>query len=230
MKIEQLNSNDHGNLRVKEIEDFGTLAEVSFVPVLLPEFALACAEFPIIFVNNPESGKLQAVAMFSLKRGKNAFVEDGNWTANYLPATIRQAPFKLLSGKDDSSELYLGIDSESDLVSETEGERLFDEDGRETAYLKKRKEELTEFAKSADMTTGFVDLLKERDLLQERTLSFEAQGKGGAVKGLLVVDEERLKAMPAEDFAGLRDRGLLSVVYAHLISLNQARRLANTAD
>lgn len=231
MKIEQLNPKDHARLRVRTFDEYSALADVSFVPILLPEFALACAEFPIVFVSNPESGKVQPVALFSLKKGKNAFVHDGNWSAHYLPATIRQAPFKLLSGKNgESAELFMGIDTESGLVSESEGERLFDEDGGETPYLQERKEHLTEFAKSSDMTAGFVDLLNERELLQERTLSFEGQGKAGTVKGLLVIDEERLKKMPTEDFIQLRDRGLLSLVYAHLISLNQARQLAGTAD
>jgi hypothetical protein len=231
MKIEQLNSNDHAGLRVKPIEDYAYLTEVTFAPLLLPEFALACAEFPIIFINQPDSGTTQPVAMFSLKRGKNAFVENGRWTAGYLPATIRQAPFKLLSAKEEgASDLYLGIDTESALVSETEGERLFDDDGRETLYLQQRKSELTDFAKHSEMTAAFVALLKERELLQERTLSFEDnQGQGGAVKGLLIVDEERLKSIPAEDFADLRNRGVLSVIYAHLISLNRTRKLASTA-
>lgn len=231
MTIEQLNSNDHAGLRVRDMDDFTSLAEISFVPLLLPEFMLAAAEFPIIFISQPDSGTIQPVAMFSLTRGKNAFVEDGRWSASYLPATVRQAPFKLLSGKDEqANELFLGIDTESDLVSASDGEPLFAEDGSETPYLEKRKEELTEFARHSEVTTAFVAMLKERELLQERTLSFESQGKGGAVKGLLVIDEERLKAMPAEEFIQLRDRGLLSVIYAHLISLHQARKLAKTAE
>ena len=41
-----------------------------------------------------------------------------------------------------------------------------------------------------------------------------------------VVDEKLIQNLPDEEFRELRDRGLLAMIYAHLVSLQQIHRLS----
>jgi hypothetical protein len=227
MNIQALHKEKHAALRVKPVDDYAYLAEVQYLPLLVTEFLHACTDMPILFLKNSETGHFQPVAMFGLKRATNAFVADGRWEAHYLPAVARQAPFRLIANDEQKDRLYVGIDTDHLTVNESEGEALFDESGNETTFLERRKQALFEYAEHAQLTRGFVELLLKHELLSQKTLTWGQDGAG--VRGLYVVDEQRLNALPADQYLDLRDRGFLAVVYAHLVSLGQVRRLSATA-
>ena len=230
MNIQSLNKETHAALRVKPPGDCAYLATVQYLPLLVTEFITACTDMPIVFIKNSETGQFQPVAMFGLQRATNAFVSaDGKWRANYLPAVARQAPFRLIASDEHPDRLFVGLDADHETVSRTEGEALFDDAGNETPFLERRRKALLEFAEHTQLTRGFIDLLLQHDLLRPRTLHYGPDGAGAGITGLYVVDEERLNALPAAEYMGLRDRGFLAVVYAHLVSLGQVRRLAATA-
>ncbi len=229
MNIQSLHKEKHAGLRVKPLSDYAYLATIQYLPLLVTEFLQACTDMPILFLKNTETGRFQPVAMFGIKRATNAFVAGGRWQAHYLPAVARQVPFRLLSSDEHPDRLYVGIDTDHDTVSDAEGEALFDESGNETPYLERRKQALFEYAEHTQLTQGFVDLLVKHDLLRQRTLTYGPNGAGAGIRGLYVVDEQRMNALPADEYLNLRDRGFLAVVYAHLASLGQVRRLAATA-
>uniref|UniRef100_A0A0N5A0B6 Tail assembly chaperone n=1 Tax=Parastrongyloides trichosuri TaxID=131310 RepID=A0A0N5A0B6_PARTI len=72
---------------------------------------------------------------------------------------------------------------------------------------------------------SFVALLKELDLFEVREATFtprNADGSAGAPQKIaeyFAVSEDKLKALPAEKLAELRDNGALGQIYAHLVSL-----------
>jgi hypothetical protein len=229
MNIQALHKEKHAALRVKPLDDYAYLAEIQYLPLLVTEFLHACTDMPILFLKNSETGRFQPVAMFGIRRATNAFVTDGRWRAHYLPAVARQAPFRLIANDEHKDRLYIGIDTDHLTVNESEGEALFDESGNETAYLERRKRALFEYAEHNQLTQGFVELLVKRELLTQKTLTWGQDGAGAGIRGLYVVDEQRLNALPTDQYLDFRDRGFLAVVYAHLVSFGQVRRLAATA-
>lgn len=227
MNIQALHKEKHGALRVKPLDDYAYLAGIQYLPLLVTEFLQASTDMPILFLKNAETGRFQPVAMFGIRRATNAFVTDGRWQAHYLPAVARQAPFRLIANDEHKDRLYIGIDTDHLTVNESEGEALFDASGNETSYLERRKQALFEYAEHNQLTQGFVELLVKRELLSQKTLTWGQDGAG--IRGLYVVDEQRLNALPTDQYLDFRDRGFLAVVYAHLVSLGQVRRLAATA-
>jgi hypothetical protein len=49
-------------------------------------------------------------------------------------------------------------------------------------------------------------------------------------KNLLTIDMHQMVRMPESDFAGLRNRGALAVIYAHLMSLPRINRIKHLAQ
>lgn len=229
MNIQSLHKDRHAALRVRPLAGYDHLANIQYLPLLVTEFLKAAIDMPILFLKNSETGQFQPVAMLGLKRATNAFVADGRWQAHYLPAVARQLPFRLLGNEQHPDRLYVGIDTDHETVSNAEGEALFDASGNETPYLERRKQALFEYAEHTQLTQSFLELLVKHDLLREKTLTYGPDGVGAGIRGLYVIDEQRLNALPADEYLKLRDRGFLAVVYAHLVSLNQVRRLAATA-
>ena len=58
------------------------------------------ANIPILFRRDADGG-FQAVAILGLDRGENLFLSEGDWTARYVPATLRRGPLFLGVGDQD---------------------------------------------------------------------------------------------------------------------------------
>ena len=68
-------------------------------------------------------------------------------------------------------------------------------------------------------------LLAELDLLAERSLNIDMDDQKINLTGIYFIDEKKLGELSDEKFLDLKKRGFLPVIYAHLMSLNQMRRL-----
>ena len=227
MPIIALNYQEHAALRVRSPATSPYLATSHMLPVVVHECAHAGTDSPVVFVKNAETGQFQLVALYGLSPDENLFVSDGDWRALYLPAVIRNNPFKLIADSEDPQRMLIGLDTDSELVQETEGEALFDEDGNETDFLVARKNALRDYYEHDRITRSFIALLSEFELLAARELKVNVDGQRIAIDGLYMVDEAKLDGLAEEKFGELRKRGFLAVIYAHLASLNQVRRLAS---
>ena len=143
----------------------------------------------------------------------------------YVPAILTLAPFRLVPNQHNNDQLMLAINEESALVSEDEGELIFDEKGEPTEYLNLRKKGVETYFEHTQITQSLLKLLADLDLLVERSLSIDIDDEKINLSGLYFVDEQKLGALPDDKFLDLKKRGFLPVIYAHLISLNQMRRL-----
>ncbi len=226
-KIVPLNKNAHAKTKVKNAANFPQVADQHLIPVVVQEFIPVSSSFPIIFVReNPESDNFVAVALMGLEKGENLYVSSEKYDEIYAPAALRSYPFSIAS--DEKKEQYfVCIDENSDLVSEEEGEDLFNAEGEETEYLTKRRDFTGKFVENMQITSGFVKVLQENDLLVPNDLSVRLEnGQSFNLNGIFRVDEEKLNALPIEKFEDFRKRGVLPAVYAHLNSLQQVQRLA----
>lgn len=224
-KVEQLHNETHRNIKITKKNDVSDLSTQNVLPIVLGEFASAAMEFPIYFVKNPENEQYQVIALMGIQRGENLFVKDGKWDASYMPARYTHAPFGLLRNSQDENQFGIALDVESELVSETDGEALFNDAGEETEFLKKQKEAMGKYLEQERFTMMFAKELAAKDLLITRTINVSLGEKKMDIDGISMVDEDKLKALSDEDFLDLRKKGMMSSIYTHLFSTRQMNNL-----
>ncbi len=218
-----LNVEEHADLKVNDNVGFDHVANQHVVPVVAHEFVQVATDVPVVFVKHAETGQFQPVAMLGLQPGENLLVKDGKWQGMYIPGIIATFPFRLMPTQHDETQLMLALDTDAKQVG-AEGQALF-LDGKETDYLTNRKQAITSYFEHSQITQGFIKLLVDLDLLVERNLTVEVNGQQINLNGLYVIDEKKLNELDDEKSLDLKKRGVLHVIYAHLISINQIRRL-----
>ena len=224
-RITPLNHDLHKNIKIKPGVDFSLFKRDHIIPLVVHEFVAACNDVPIAFVKNEKTGQFQAAAILGLKPEQNLYEQDGKWMGMYVPAIMSNIPFALIADAHDNTRMMLGFDEDSNQVSTEEGVALFDADGKESAELERRKNAVQTYFEHSQVTMSFIDLLTQMDLLAERTISIDVNGDKITLNGLYFVDEEKLMGLADDQFLDLKKRGFLPVIYAHMISFNQVRRL-----
>jgi hypothetical protein len=196
--------------------------------VMQPEFRRVSVIYPIVFVEDTEFDAFRPMALFGLKAGENLFVEpDGRWDASYVPAVVRAYPFALARAAADGDRLAVCIDASEQAVSPTHGVPLFEDDGQPSAALRDAKAFLSRLRQMQVLTDAFCRALAERNLFTPFAVRARRGGEIVEVDGCYVIDEERLDRLSDARLSGLRERGWLAAVYAHLVSLLQLDRLSH---
>lgn len=216
----------HRDLRYKsQAKGFSYAACANSIPLAAVEFASACLDYPIVFVTDDQQGGIP-VALTGLRDNENLFVTAaGQWDAGYIPAFVRRYPF-VLQGDENCEEFGVLIDAEADGFGKEDGERLFAEDGTDTAMLTGVLELLSQYRAHTQQTSSFVQQLRKLDLLIPRVIN--AVTKKGAtftMDGFSVVDGERLNSLGDADLLALARSGHLASIHAHLISLSNIQKI-----
>ncbi len=226
-----LSGDAHRQLRITlPVNDWGVARQLNSMFVAAAEFADACREYPVVFIRagNDPDGKpaLASVAVFGLGREENLFLQpDGSWRANYIPALLRTYPFAI--GRLDEQSFAICADMAWPGLSETTGERLFDDQGAPSELTKTVQAQLEQIELEVQRTRLVGQKLSELDLLREMRFDVTLpNGDKVAVEGFLTVDEAKLKALSDAQVLDLQRSGLLGLVHAHIISLGNMRRLA----
>jgi SapC len=163
--------------------------------------------------------------VLGLQPGENLMLgADGAWAARYTPALLRAYPLGL--AQLDADNYAICVDAQADALSDSVGERLFDDAGEPTAYLEGQRKFAEEIEREAQRTRLLGRRLLELELL--RAMRFDAtlpDGQTLAVEGFLAIDEEKLAALPDATVVDLHKTGVLSLIHAHRISLGLMRML-----
>ena len=120
--------------------------------------------------------------------------------------------------------MILCIDRGAPFITEGGETPLFDGD-QPSAYVQQAMEFCNNFEQERLRTESFVTLLKDMDLFETRESVFTPRNPDGSagpqqkIAEYFAISEDKLKALPAEKFAELRDNGALGQIYAHLVSL-----------
>ncbi len=185
-------------------------------------------EYPLVFVNagKDETGKelIAPVAIFGLANEENLYLEGDRWRADYMPAVLRMYPFGI--GRIDAERYALCMDMNCPFITQGEGQRLFEDDGKPTAYLDGIHEQLSKIENEVQRTRQFCQLLADKQLL--RDMRFDAElpdGQKLVVDGFLAIDEKKLADLPDADVLALHRNGALGLIHAHMLSLGHMRRL-----
>lgn len=215
----------HRHQKVRNTVQFGFAAGFHMAYVTMHEFARAAATYPIVFLEDKPNDGFRPVVLMGLQPGQNLFVDaDGAWNASYIPAMIRRYPFALSKGAQDGRYVVC-VDEASDLLSESEGAALFDEEGEPTQVIENIKRYLSELQQMDAITQDFTRFVKSHNLLTPLSMRVNTATQPRNITGCYVINEERLNALSDTLFLEVRSKGYLPGMYAHLMSLPQIERL-----
>ena len=223
-KLVALDNNAHKAIRIQPDKAEATGADLHLVPVVTSEFQQLVVQYPIVFTKNSETGQFMCSAMLGLEEGENLFWEQNAWQGIYVPLQVARQPFFIGQGSqiDKAQDYVVCLDVESNCLSETEGEPLFDEQGQATAFLEHQQAKLAQLLDGEQATQAFIETLLGLKLLTSLRLDITLEDDSNlTINGLYTIDEEALQNLDAERIAQLHQQAYLPLIYTMLASQGQ---------
>ena len=234
-----LNRTEHKDLRMKGVPNVKFAMNAHSVPLTGVEFGIAARDLLIVFAGS-SMDDAGPVALLGLRQNENLYVNaEGQWAENtYVPAFVRRYPFVLAEkpAGQEGDDFTVFLDEKYEGFNNSEGERLFKEDGTDTEMLTNAVGFLGDFQRNVARTHWFMEQLRKHDLLEPRNVQLQKEGKDGQqgksinLNGLFVVNEEKLRALDEKTTHEFLREGVLGWIYGHLLSLTNIDRLAHRLD
>lgn len=222
--VKPLNSEQHSGLFLRDDTGFAFAGEVNAVPLTTVEFAKAAAEYAIVFAG--EKDALTPYAVLSMTNGKNSYIDEtGVFNAAYIPAFVRRYPF-VFTTFDEGKNFTLCVDVDSPALNEDGiGQRLFEEDGSQSARLSRTVAFMTEYQRQFNKTRNFCKKLGELDVLAPFTAKIEGKTiESQALTGFYAVSRERVKELTDAQLRQLVQSEELELIYNHIQSVANFNR------
>jgi len=222
-----LDNEKHKELKISPLESLAFAKETTFVPLAANELTLVAASFPVVFTSD-ENPSL--VALVSLGGENLAINAEGKWITQYVPSHFRKYPFALAGTKEKPEQKVILIDEESAAFSKSKGKQLFKKTGEHSDVLKHAIKFLTDNENSMILSKTVAQTIKDSGILEDREISVgEGDEKKVLVQGFQVVDREKLNALSDDVLADWTRRGFITMIDAHLKSLDNIQALFNIA-
>ena len=209
----------HGRTSFEPIANYGFSAGINAVPLMVVEFMQAATEYAIVFT--PVGDDVMPAAVLGVRADQNLYLSaDAQWQAKYVPAFIRRYPF-VFSASDDKKMLTLCVDeSHPGLNGEGRGQRLFNDDGKPSAYVEQVLKFLKDYQAHFERTRAFGKRLKELNLLEPMQAQVTTPaGDKLSLGGFLTVTRSRLRTLSGDALAALAKTDELEMLYLHLYSM-----------
>lgn len=228
-----LNNVEHRELRV-DTECSVADGNDNWYALTFPlEFRALQGHYPIFFQKDANTGAFFPLVLLGFQPGENLYLNDRGWAVSYTPLTIRREPF--LIGRQNFVEdgvqkirRVIHIDLDHPRVNRERGEPLFLEYGGNAPYLDGVSDMLEAIHQGVEQNEKFIRVLQVHGLLESFTLDITLDnGETNQLKGFYTIDEERLRALSAEDLRELHQDGFLQAIYMALASQAQIRRLVD---
>ncbi len=216
----------HGDWCVELGRDYEFARATNSVPLTRVEFGRAARDYPIVFTGG--EGDVFPLAVLGLGDRQNLFVTDnGGWGADYIPAFVRRYPF-VFTSFDEYKTFTLCIDEAfSGCNHSGRGERLFDDEGKNTRYLDNVLAFLREYQLEHRRTVAFAKRMRDLDLLEPVQANVDL-GSGGrlSLTDFKVISRAKLKAVDGVVLKEMFGSDDLELVYLHLQSIHAFTGLA----
>jgi hypothetical protein len=185
------------------------------IPILIDEFPMASAYYPIVFAAGPQP---IPAAIVGLENDSNLFVdEEGQWVDGaYLPGYVRRYPF-ILMDDPEQKQFVLCIDEESDMLGTEWGDAVYDGD-EPSGFTRSAMEFCAALRQQGDATDEFVSALMEFDMLTEMSAAMEIPGGKLQLSGFLIIDSKKFDQLPNKAFLKWREKGWIGLIYAQFLS------------
>jgi hypothetical protein len=216
----------HGEMRVRH-DRGAALGDAVMSCLIVPdEFRRVQNEYLILFRRNIEDGSIVALALFGFETGENLYLSDRGWDARYIPLAMEIQPLLIGAPRPGDEGAQVHIDMASPRIDQTQGSRLFDEDGRPSTFLEDRIEKLGALDTGYQAGAGFFAALDRYELLEP--LMLEVPLDDGSINNLVgfqVIDEDRLRGLDAVALDDLHRGGHLMPIFMALASQGHLPRL-----
>lgn len=216
--VAAVDAKKHADLKLSLADNYRFAAKAHAVPVVGGEFANAMRDYPIVFAQTGEN-EYGATVMLGLKNEQNLFVDaDGKWAAKYIPFFVRRFPF--VTVEVDNNDAVLCIEESAIAEVRREADANAFEDGQATEPMKQFAQLMFQSRDDARQTSTFLHELGKLGLLRQVSATAELpNGEKLSMDGMWVVDEEKLRTLPADVAAAWVKDGRMALIYAHLFSL-----------
>ena len=198
------------------------------IPVSYTEFPIASRDYPVIFISGDEGKSYAPMLVLGLAAQQNLFVLwDDTWDRRvYLPAYVRRFPFCMTRVMVDGKEAPERVACVEKIAINDKGEKLFNDKGEALPEWQQREKLLFEFEADLGRTDEMCKLLAQHQLLEPFTMQATPNnGEPLQLTGMYRVSEEKLAQLDGTVMKDLAAKGVLGRIYAHLISLDNFRRL-----
>lgn len=227
-----LNNVVHQNLKV--ITRFGAeFGESTSTVLAFPtEFIELQKEYPILFKQNSDTKKYQAVALLGLSQGENLYLDPNlrtGWAANYIPAAIAKGPFLIGwqtqdSGKANAPVIHIDLDHAK--VGHEDGYPLFLEHGGNSPYLEHIASILKIIHEGVAIQDVMFKMFSEMDLIEPVDIEIDLKnGEQFKLVGHHTINQDKLVALGGDQLEKLNKLGFLPLAYAVITSMTNVRKL-----
>ena len=198
------------------------------IPISLAEFAPASRDYPLVFLRHAGDG-FTAVAAVGLQPRQNLFLlGDGLWDRRvYLPAYVRRYPFCMSKVTVDGEERRERVICVEAGAIQSDGEALYDKNGNPLAHWTTLERMIFDYESDLARSDELCKLLDEMDLLEPFTMKAEVDGFTMQLQGMHRVAQDKLESLHEDSLRRLFEAGMMDKIYAHLLSLENFRRLLN---
>ena len=225
-KIVPFDAKKHAGLGLSQSSLSHFMATRNAFAISLTEFFYASQHYPVVFVKAPDES-LQASVLTGLRQSENLFIDaEGNWQEQaYVPAYVRRFPFYTVDSEDGAQpdKALIMVDETGLEVSQ---HPFIESSGEASKQWLQMKRFIADYIAANKLTLEFTAKMERLDLLE----AFEAQinpklQSRMQVSGMYRIDENKLNRLPARVIKDLMQKGELSRIYAHLISLENFAKL-----
>lgn len=180
--IQAISRERHATQRWKPYTSYAFAATDALCGLVVQELPKAMLALPIAFL--AAEGAFLPVALQGLRPGKNLFVAlNGRWAVGYVPAAYRSYPFVLANTEDGKQ--VLAINEDSGLLSDTEGELFFGEDGKPSKVIDDVLKFLNQIAANRQATQRLCAVLQKHNLIQPWPIKLQgAEGDQAAEQNI----------------------------------------------
>ncbi|KQM28549.1 MULTISPECIES: SapC family protein [unclassified Sphingomonas] len=217
-----LNNVDHHDLTVRVAHGADHGDAVNQVLLFPNEFEAAQRDYPILF-RRDDRGGLYAVALLGLDPDDNLFLGDsGEWQASYVPAVRQRGPF----GRDrDSGGLTIDL-SDPRVSRGDDGNPLYLPHGGTAPYLAHVEGVLDVIHEGQQINAPLFAAWQAADLLRPTNIELDlGDGQSCTITDILVVADDALDALTADQLAALHVSGALRAAFMASASLDNIPRL-----
>lgn len=229
INLQPLSYSHHKQIKIitRHGSEFGEAVHTA--PVQLNELENMCAQTPVCFMKNTETGQFGLHAILGFNEGENLFLNNDQWRLDYIPLQFRCQPFALGPEQQPhaTSAQCISINIHSKRISIIEGEALFNEDGTPTSYLSGIKNSLADIAKGAHPTRLFIDTLVDSGLVEAATLAVTFNnGDMFNYNGLYTINIDKLEELTHAARSESQSQSRANLNHVFLKQLEQQHFLA----
>lgn len=221
--IRPLDMERDGELYVSAPKNFNFTAKTNAIPLLVDEFPMAAAHYPIVFAAGPSP---VPAAVVGLTNDQNLFLDEaGQWLGgSYLPAYVRRYPF-LLMDDPEQKQYVLCIDENSEMLGK-QGEYALFKDGKPTQFTQSAMNFCATLRQQGEATDEFVKALKDYNLLMNNDAQVDMpNGSKLQLAGFQVIDPKKFDLLPDAVYLSWRRKGWIGLIFAHLLSSHRWQSL-----